>query len=71
MLADAEDAAEGLLLGRPVPPGVDDDHLGSHGEVEAEAAAAKRGEQDAGFVVAGEFLDGFVSSWQGHLAVVL
>jgi hypothetical protein len=33
-LADTEDAAEGLLLGGGVPPGVDHDHLGGHGQVE-------------------------------------
>jgi hypothetical protein len=35
VLADAEDAAESLLFGRRVPPGIDHDDAGGHGEVEA------------------------------------
>ena len=71
VLANTEHAAEGLLLRGLVPPGVNDDYLGSHGEVEPETAAAKRGKEDARVIVVGEALDGFVAGYQGHFTLVL
>ncbi len=70
-LADAEDAAEGLLLDAAVPPQVDADDAGGHGEVEPDAAAFEGGDHDLRGPVVAERRDGVVAGFVRHFAVVV
>jgi hypothetical protein len=58
------------LLDAAVPPLVDADDAGSHGEVEPDAAAFEGGDHDLRGPVVAERGDGVVAGFVGHFVVV-
>lgn len=61
ILANAEDATEGLLFDGVVPPEIKRDAAIRKGEIESETTAFEAGDEDLDIVAVAEFFNGFAS----------